>query len=125
MTSNHPETTGPDNKPVFHKVGENLYRLESSHKYYALLKRGGKQIRRSLKTTDAALARRRLATLRTKVARLNQSPGAGSITFAELACRWLENVKVKLKESSALRLSVCLKGLKPFFRGVAVRNISS
>jgi len=34
-------------QPVFHKVAENLYRLESSGGYYALVKRGGKQFRRS------------------------------------------------------------------------------
>ena len=32
--------------PVFHKVGENLYRHVPSGNYYALLKRGGKQFRR-------------------------------------------------------------------------------
>jgi hypothetical protein len=37
-------------KVVFHRVAENLYRLESSGGYYALIKRGDKQFRRSLKT---------------------------------------------------------------------------
>jgi len=46
-------TPKPVDKPVFHKGSENLYRLESSNGYYALLKRGGKQFRRSLKTKDA------------------------------------------------------------------------
>lgn len=57
---------------IFHKVGQHLYRLESSGTYYALLKRGGKQIRKSLKTADAPLARRRLAELRNKVSRLHE-----------------------------------------------------
>jgi hypothetical protein len=39
-------TTKPVEKPAFHKVAENLYRLESSNGHYALLKRGGKQFRR-------------------------------------------------------------------------------
>lgn len=46
---------------VFHRVAENLYRLETSGGYYALLKRGDKQFRRSLKTKDRKLAERRLA----------------------------------------------------------------
>ena len=46
---------------VFRKVAQNLYRLESSGVYYALFKRSGKQIRKSLKTVDPALARRRLS----------------------------------------------------------------
>ena len=41
-------------------VAENLYRLESSGGYYALVKKAGKQFRRSLKTNDRKLAERRL-----------------------------------------------------------------
>jgi len=41
-------------------VGENLYRLESSGGYYAPIKKGGKQFRRSLKTKDRKLAERNL-----------------------------------------------------------------
>ena len=48
MISDQPEPGPSAKKLTFHKVGENLYRLESSQTYYALLKRGGKQIRRSL-----------------------------------------------------------------------------
>ena len=53
-------------KPLFHKVAENLYRLESSGGYYALIKRAGKQFRRSLKTKDRKLAERRLGDLKAK-----------------------------------------------------------
>lgn len=45
------------------KIGPCLYRYRGA-KYYALLKHGGKQIRRSLDTTDLPLARRRLAEFR-------------------------------------------------------------
>ena len=48
-------------KVVMHWVAENLYRLESSGGYYALLKRGDKQFRRSLHTEDRKLAERWLA----------------------------------------------------------------
>ena len=36
----------------FVRVGENLYRNESSSRYYALVKKAGKQIKKSLKTKD-------------------------------------------------------------------------
>jgi hypothetical protein len=36
-------------QPVFHKVTKNPYRLESSGGYYALIKKNGKQFRRSLR----------------------------------------------------------------------------
>jgi integrase len=42
------------------KVGSCLYRYKGGT-YYVLVKHGGKQIRQSLETTDAALARRKLA----------------------------------------------------------------
>jgi integrase len=120
--------TNHTNRPaqaVFNKVGQNLYRLESSGTYYALFKRSGKQIRRSLKTTDGALAKRRLNAMGDKVARLNGAKGAGKITFTELADRWLSNLRVNLKESSSTRLAVCVKGLEPFLGKVTIRNISN
>jgi hypothetical protein len=46
----------PGEQPVFHKIAENPYRLESSDGYYALIKKSGKQFRRSLKTKDRMLA---------------------------------------------------------------------
>ena len=44
------------NNYTFKKIAEILYRLNETCGYYALVKRGGKQIRRSLKTKDSALA---------------------------------------------------------------------
>ena len=110
---------------VFRKVAQNLYRLESSRTFYARFKRAGKQIRRSLKTTDSALARRRLNELRDKVSRLNRTKDASQLTFASLAERWLTNHRVHLKEKSISRLDTCLKGLKPYFWHVPIRNSSS
>jgi len=57
-------------KVLFHRVAENLYRLEQSGGYYALVKRGDKQFRKSLKTKDRKLAERRLAEFATQVGRL-------------------------------------------------------
>ena len=51
----------------FRKVGENLYRLKTTGTYYALFKRGGKQIRKSLKTTERKLTKRRLNMQQEKV----------------------------------------------------------
>ena len=51
---------------------------------------GGKQIRKSLKTTDKELAKRRLSTQREKVSRLNTDKDTRNISFAELSGRWLD-----------------------------------
>jgi hypothetical protein len=37
---------------VLQKVGESLYRYSSNRVYYARIKVGGKEIKRSLRTTD-------------------------------------------------------------------------
>jgi len=52
--------THKDKQAVFQKVGECLYRYSSNGVYYARIKTGGKEIRRSLETTDRDLAKRRL-----------------------------------------------------------------
>src|SRR5579864_6986172 len=87
-------------QPVFHKVAENLYRLESSGGYYALIKKGGKQFRRSLKTKDRKLAERRLKDLKSKVGVLMVSDEA-KCDFQTLAGRWLDSRRHKLAESTA------------------------
>jgi len=76
-------------KPTLVNVAENLCRVQlpvdrpgkPTGEYYALVKKGGKQFRRSLKTTkDRKLAERRLSELRAKVNNLAHSyrnrPGA-------------------------------------------------
>jgi hypothetical protein len=54
----------------FKKVGECLYRYPATGAYYALVKRNGKQFRRSLKTADRQLAERKLADFRLKIGKL-------------------------------------------------------
>lgn len=73
---------------VFHWVAENLYRLETSGGYYALLKRSDKQFRRSLKTKERKLAERRLPELRSQVGNLKITEDA-RLTFEQLAVRWM------------------------------------
>jgi integrase len=108
---------------VYKKVGENLYRHTPSGNYYALLKRGGKQFRRSLKTSDRALANRRLADLRQKISNLTLSDEK-NCTFADVAKVWLDGVRHALKPASIQRREVCIKGLTPFFNGVALRSVN-
>ena len=122
MNANQPASPAA---PVLHRVGQNLYRLASSGTYYALFKRSGKQIRKCLKTTDAAIARRRLKDLGEKVSRLAKVDGAISLTFSELAKRWLGSKEVNLKPASTSRLDVCIHGLDPYFKGLAVRSITT
>ncbi len=118
----NPSTPGPH--PVFHKVAENLYQLASSGTYYALLKRGGKQFRRSLKTSDRKLADRRLADLKAQVGLLSIMDDA-NLTFEQVARRWLESVKHTLSPGTITQREIRIKNLTPHFAGRAIRNLTS
>ena len=109
-------------KVVFNRVSENLYRLETSGGYYALVKRGGKQFRRSLKTKDRKLAERRLAEYQAQVGSLTISDDS-RLSFEDIADRWMATTAHALKASTVTRRRTCIKNLVPFFKGVTIRNI--
>jgi integrase len=72
------------------KIQPCLYRFRQGT-YYALLKRKGKQIRHSLKTTDLEIARRELRKFMDEVEELDRSIGKMSLdAFAE---RYLETLR--------------------------------
>lgn len=117
-----PKTTDSGNQ-VLVKVGTCLYRSVASKVYYGICKRAGKQVKRSLKTTDKELARRQLEQLRQKVAQLN-TKGGSSILFDDLATKWLEATSSALKESTQLYRTKTIGRLTRFFRGVTIRSIT-
>ena len=105
-------------------MAENLYRLEQSGGYYALLKRADKQFRRSLKTKDRKLAERRLSELRAQVGKLKTTEEA-RLTFEQVAQHWKEATGHTVKASTVKRWDTCIKNLAPFFAGVPIRNIQA
>ena len=76
---------------VFRKVGECLYRYSSNGVYYARFKADGKEIRRSLETTDRDLARRKLAEEKEKERQIDRSQG--KLTLRELCDQWLKTIQ--------------------------------
>jgi integrase len=97
----------PPQPGVFRKVGECLYRYSSNGVYYARFKADGKEIRRSLETTDRALANRKLAELKEKECQVDRSQG--KLTLRELCAQWLKAVQgspktVEAKEYVADRI---------------------
>lgn len=120
-----PKKTARDRgEPEYKKVSQNLYRRQTTGRYYGLIKRAGKQFRRSLKTDDRKLAERRIADLKQEVAVFQ--PGADSdASFDMIGERWLNLHKVAWKPSTLKRRETCVKNLKPFFKGSAIRRISS
>ena len=109
---------------TYTKVAECLYRCDSSGVYYALLKKSGKQIRRSLKTDDRKLAERNLAEFKEKVSRLDLTQGKSRVTFDELAARCMETWRARLKTTSAGSRESSIKQLRPAFGSMPVRSIT-
>jgi len=105
------------------RVGHCLYRSAKSKIYYAILKRTGKQIKRSLRTTDNALAKRRLLDFQEKAARLTTGE-RGRISFADLSKQWLEVQAGSMKQSSYFRLVGVVKKLNEYFGNTLVRGIT-
>lgn len=91
--------------------------------YYLLVKRGSKQFRRSLRTKDKAIAKRRLRDFQDNASRLAGSSDFRTLTFQELASRWLASRQGELKPNSFNRRKSALKGLSPFFNPHLVRTI--
>jgi integrase len=111
-------------QPVFHKVAENLYRLESSNGYYALVKKAGKQFRRSLKTKDRKLAERRLKELKAQIGVLTVAKDDAKLTFKEVADAWNDATKHSIEESTEQRRKTCIENLAGYFKDLSVRNIT-
>ena len=99
----------PKKSQEFNQVAECLYR-NGNRLYYAVVKVNGKQIRRSLKTNDLAIARRRLVEFRAKADRLEGGENR-NIHFVDLADEWLASIKSGLKPKSYDRRRVALIGL--------------
>ena len=120
MNSQQPKSSRGD----WLHAGENLRRLKSSGVYYLFAKRHDKQFRRSLKTTEKAVARRKLADMMRELDRLAPAEAA-QITFAELGSRWNESERHMLKDSTAKRRADSVKAIAPAFLGLQIRNITA
>ncbi len=115
MPSEHPKSQ------VLQRVGECLYR-NANRTYFALIKVRGKQIKKSLKTEDLVIAKRRLSDLRGKADRLIGNDSR-NLRFEEVADQWLASVSPALKPKSYDRRRVAVVGLTPFFKGIPIRSI--
>jgi len=76
---------------VFEKVGECLYRYSSNGVYYGRIRVEGKEIKRSLATSDPAIARRELARFKDEQRQIDRSQG--KLTLSELCDRYLKTVQ--------------------------------
>ena len=100
MPSKHSDSGNtPAGKSTLVKVANttHLYKLalpgdkpsKPTGSYYAFIKRGRKQFRRSLKTTHRKLADRRLRKLLDEIGNLDTSADT-TLTFEQVARKWVE-----------------------------------
>jgi integrase len=97
------------NKSAFQKVGECLYRYSSNGVYYARFESGGKEIRRSLRTTDRTSAQRALAWL--KQERKEVDPAQGKVTLGELCDHYIATVQHQ-KPKTVVRKALIVRRIK-------------
>jgi integrase len=93
--------------------------------YYARIKKGGKETRCSLRTTDRALAQRRLRDLRDEQQHVD--PSRGSLTLVQLCDRWLAT-KQNAKPKTVAEKTYIAQQIKTRWPGGAaqrVRDIAS
>ena len=92
--------------------------IDQSGTYYALVRRSGKQIRRSLKTKDHKLAERRLSEFRKDIGLESASPEERRMSFAQVGESWLKIATAALKPASAEQHPIylsCLCALNDIF----------
>src|SRR3954470_12653736 len=86
---------------TFQKVGECLYRYSSNGVYYARIKTSGKEIRRSLETTDPAIAQGNLRKLRNEQSQIDRLRVASR--FASCATLTSKQFSTKSRKRSSGR----------------------
>jgi hypothetical protein len=114
-------TSLPHHHGAFQKVGECLYRYSSNGVYYARIKIEGKEIRRSLETTDRDLARRRLAAFRDEQRQIDRSQG--KLTLAELCDRYLATVQHQ-KPKTVERKTLIVRRMKQGWPSGALTQVA-
>lgn len=88
----------------FHKVGENLYRYSSNHRYYAVFRVKRKLIWKSLKTADRELAKRRLKEELEKFGRVD--PNSADLSLKDLLKLYEQQLQKYDAKTIATRTSI-------------------
>lgn len=106
--------------PLFEKIGECLYRNPSSGTYYALVKIRGKQIKRTLKTTNLPEARRKLRDFKNEQARID--PEAGRVTVDALCDRFTAAMSAQAPKTIKRKTDI-IKRIRAQWKGIQARNV--
>ena len=92
-----------------------LYRYSSNDVYYALVTQKGRQHRKSLETTDKAVAKRKLADFQRDLGKVD--PAQGKLTLRGLCDRYLLTIASQAKDTVALKTTIIKRLLADFAPG--------
>ena len=109
----------------FRRVADNLFRYSSSGVYYGRFQSNGKDISRSLRTTDRALAKRRLADELVNASKLDVK--VGKMTLEELLRLHAERLSQYSPKTIATRQSIfkIFKETWPHGLNIPVHSVST
>jgi len=109
----------------FARVAENLYRYSSSGIYYARFRSNGKEISKSLRTTDRGLAKRRLADEMDNASKLDVK--VGKMTLEELLRLYEQRLEQYAPKTIATRRSIfkIFKQSWPHGLNIPVHSVSA
>lgn len=91
----------------FEKIGECLYRNASSGTYFALVKRQGKQIRRSLETGQLREARRKLSDFKKDIERIDI--GSSRTSLAMMVARYQATLGSQSRKTLEAKNRTCAR----------------
>ncbi len=92
-----------------------LYRYSTNDVYYALVTQKGRQHRKSLETTDKAIAKRKLADFQRDLGKVDVSQGR--LTLRALCDRYLLTIASQAKDTVALKTTIVKRLVADFAPG--------
>jgi integrase len=109
---------------ILRRVAEGLFRSGDGI-YYALFRTGGRQVKRSLKTSDPALARRALKMFREDVdGRPLAARSDRARPFSVVAGDWLASRKANLRPQTFRRRETALVSINAAFGTIPIRGVT-
>jgi integrase len=108
-------------------MATNLYRRDGSPYWWARVQINGRDVRRSLRTTDRAVAKRRLKAILDDASRerAGEAPRSARPTWQDAVVRWHEMVASHLRPGTLLRYRSSLRMLDKAFAGRNVDELTS
>lgn len=108
----------PKSQQILTRIADNLYRSNKFNVFYAVVTVNGRQIRRSLHTTNRITARTRLEKFRGEVREsdmTHRDADLASLSFSKVALRWLQSVEAVITPRTVGNCRWCIKALAIYF----------